>query len=136
MLRAIRRVLRPGGALAFLSIHPAPGLDAVERRRAIRAGPPGVALRSSHESLLASARFVDVEAYDVTAAYRETQHGWIRAYQRNQDGLRALFGDDEFDDRMHRRHRSLAAIDAGILRRSFYLATAGGGARGSTGDGT
>ena len=43
MLRACRRILRPGGRTAFFTIHPATGLTATQRRRASRDGPIAVA---------------------------------------------------------------------------------------------
>ncbi len=109
--------------MAYLSIHVAPGLDARSRRRASEAGPPSVATRTTHESLLASARFVDVEVHDLTAAYREVKLGWIDGFTEHEPEARALMGDAEFEERMHRRRRSLAAIDAGLLVRSLYVAT-------------
>ena len=40
VLRACRQLLRPGGRLAFTTIHASPDLDPIRRRRAHRAGPP------------------------------------------------------------------------------------------------
>ena len=90
VLRACRRVLQPGGRLAFLTIQPAAGLSPRQRRRANEIGPPHVAVRTSYQSLLRSAGFVDVEAADVTSAYRATQVAWIRAIDRREEAVRAV----------------------------------------------
>ncbi len=81
-------------------------------------------MRSTHERLLASARFGDVECIDVTDDYRDTQLGWMNGWLDNEPAVRVLLGDDDFDERLRRRRRTLAAIDEGLLKRSLYLATA------------
>lgn len=123
MLRANRRVLRPGGRLAFSTIHAAPGLDPRARRRAHAAGPPGVALRTSHRSLLASAGFVDVDEIDQTEDYHETQQAWLAGWERHQDEVRGIFGSEVFSDKTNDRRVTVAAIEGGLLRRSMYVAT-------------
>ena len=122
MLRACHRVLAPHGRLAFLAIQPTPGLAAPDRRRAHRAGPAGVAVRTSYESLLKTAGFVEIGAKDLTSEYRSTQAGWMEATARRADAVRAALGDVEYEERMANRHRSKAAIDAGLLSRFMYWA--------------
>ena len=65
-------VFRPGGRIAFYTIFVPPGLTGRDRRRASRAGPPAVAGSSAYRNLLRSARFVEVDEVDVTAAYLDT----------------------------------------------------------------
>ena len=122
MLRACRRALRPGGRLAFLTIQPTPGLDDAKRRRAHEVGPPGVAVATSYPSLLRSAGFGEIVATDLTAQYRSTQRAWIDASERYAAAMREAMGSDAFDDRVAGRHRTLRAIDDGILSRFRYTA--------------
>lgn len=122
MLRACRRILRPGGRLAFLTIQPTPGLGRARRRRANRAGPPGVAVRTSYPSLLTTAGFVDIEARDVTAEYRATQRAWMDTMDSRADALRVIMGDAAFDERVTARTETLRAIDVGLLSRFLYHA--------------
>ena len=82
MLRECRRVLRPDGVLAFHAIEAAAGLDLSTRRKAHRAGPPAVAVRTSYQSLLHTAGFRDVEVTDLTAEYLATVRRLVAARDR------------------------------------------------------
>ncbi len=122
MLRACRRILHPGGRLAFLTIQPTPGLDPARRRRANGVGPPAVAVPTSYESLLGTAGFAAITASDVTTEYEATQRRWIDATDRHEPAIRAATGDDAFDERLATRHRTLRAIRDGLLSRYLYTA--------------
>lgn len=123
MLRVCRRVLRPGGRLAFLTILPTPGLTSTARRRANLLGPVAVALRTSYPDLLKSAGFVDIGDDDLTESYRATLVRWIAATDRREAEIRAATGDELYDERAQNRERTLEAIDAGLLQRRLYSAT-------------
>lgn len=120
MLRASHRVLRPGGRIAFYTIHIPPGLSGRERRRGVLAGPPVVASSSTYPGLLRSARFADLVEVDVTAAYLDTARAWLRHGQRYAEQLATLEPPGVFADKLARRS---TAIEAGLLRRSLHLAT-------------
>lgn len=109
--------------MAFLTIQATPGLSPAERRRAHAAGPPAVAVRTSYPSLLRSAGFTHVVATDRTAEYRITQAAWIAATERRADAIRAIVGDQLYDERAQERAGTVAAIDAGLLARFLYTAT-------------
>ena len=123
MLRASRRALRPGGRLAFHTIELATGLSPTERRRALAAGPPAVALRTSYPSLLGSAGFSGVDATDLTDEYAATQRRLLDAMRHHDSALRDALGDDTVDDGLLRRRDTLDAISAGLLCRTQYVAT-------------
>ena len=78
VLRACHRLLRPGGRLAFTTIHVAADLDAARHRRAVRAGPWQVATRRPYPELVVQAGFGDVVDIDVTEDYARTQRAWLR----------------------------------------------------------
>ena len=122
MLRAQRRLLRPGGRLAALVIEIAPGLDAPARRRARAAGPVSVATSSTYASLLRSAGFVDIESIDQTDEYRTTAADWLRERQRHEQAYRRAIGDALYEERTSEGAVTVGAIDDGLLRRTLYLA--------------
>ncbi len=122
MLGACRRILRPGGRLAFLTIEPAPGLTDRDRRTAHRRGPPAVAVPTSYRSLLHTSGFSEVVTTDVTSDYRLTQQRWIDATARHEAGVRRLIGDEEYDERQRTRAETVQAIDDGLLLRTRYSA--------------
>ena len=123
MLRASRRVLRPGGRAAFHTIEVAPGLSAAKRRRASLIGPPGVAVRTTYPSLLRSAGFIEIDEVDVTTEYLATQRRWLAATLRHEEGLRSVLGDDAVHEGIERRQRTVDAIEEGLLTRTLYSAT-------------
>ncbi len=108
--------------MAFTVIEPTPGLSARDRRRAHRAGPVGVAVRTGYPSLLASARFRVIEAIDVTAEYAETQRLRAELFRREEAGLRAVFNDAEYEERRRNQRLARAAIEDGLLSRFIYSA--------------
>ncbi len=109
--------------MVFHTIQPVPGLPPLRRRHAHRHGPPGVALRTSYQSMLRTAGFVDVEARDDTDEYHATQRRWLDASQRHEAALRTAMGDDAYDERLATRHATLRAITDGLLARFRYSAT-------------
>lgn len=122
VLRACRQLLRPGGRMAFTTIHVSPGLDASRRRRAHRAGPAHVAARQPYRDLVARAGFVDLEDTDLTDEYGRTQQDWFDAAERHAGELRRLISDAEFEAAQADRRQTLEAIAGGLLRRSLFTA--------------
>ena len=122
MLRAARRVLRPGGRLGFTTIHIPPGLPPRSRRRAAQAGPPAVAATRDYPALLCAAGFHDIVEVDLTADYLTTARAWHRHTLSYQTELAALHPPGEIAERLARRRTAIAAIEAGLLRRSLFLA--------------
>ena len=90
MLRALNRLLRPGGRIAYTTIFVAPGLSAARRRRAQRSGPRAVATRSDQQGLLASTGFADIEMVDLTVEFASTARAWLAAWAANEQELTAL----------------------------------------------
>lgn len=121
MLRATRRLLRPGGRTAFLTILVAPDLPPSLHRQAVAAGP-SAATTPDLAAMVERAGFVAVRVDDVTADYLETARAWLAARERHRDDLRPLDPAD-YDERVGRGHAAIAAIEAGLLRRSLVTAT-------------
>ena len=122
MLRACRRVLKPGGRIAYFNIFIAEHLPDETRRRIAKAGNPSVYSRSEQLALLRSAGFVNIEATDVTPEYLRVQRAMYEASGRHARALRRVQGRDAFEERQRNRSRTLVGIEAGVLRRSLFVA--------------
>lgn len=122
VLRACRRVLRPGGKIAFFAVViPEDVTDEVTA--AVGEGLPGFAASdSSYPEMLAAAGFTAITEDDVTEAYRVTSARWQDVSFALGDELRAALGADLFEEKRANRARSLEAIRAGALGRRFYTA--------------
>jgi hypothetical protein len=81
-----------------------------------------VAVRTTYLSLLRSAGFIEVEAVDQTAEYLSTQHRWLAATLRHEEGLGSALGSDAVEEGIGRRRRTVNAIEEGLLLRTLYTA--------------
>ncbi len=115
---SIRTAAPARGRTAFYTIHPTPGLDPPQRRRAHRDGPVAV----TNRELLERAGFVDIEETDCTAAFIDTARAWVDQCDRHHDALADLLGVAELDQRQRERRIQLRAVEDGLLRRSLLVA--------------
>lgn len=122
MLRACRRLLRPGGRIAFFTITVAEDLPPTRHRRAVRDGPRAVASARPQAELLRRAGFDDVAETDVTDEYLRTSEALMTETERHLDQLRAP-DPATFDSRLGDQRRTLNAIREGLLRRSLLVAS-------------
>src|SRR3954465_13544833 len=116
----MHRLLRPGGRLAFTTIHLTPGLTPAQRRRGSVSGPPAVVGPDGHD-LLDRSGFDFVHAEDVTAEFLATATAWRATRLRRRHRLRAL-DPQAYDDRIATNTTEIDAVEAGLLRRSLYVA--------------
>ncbi|HZI45469.1 MAG TPA: hypothetical protein VFD53_09625 [Ilumatobacter sp.] len=121
MSRALARLLRAGGHMAFQTIHPTPGLNAAQRRRAHRSGPWAVASTRSPYELLDRAGLVDIHVIDQTEDFRNVAAAWIEQWNEHRDELVALYGETDFETRHGDSRNQLQAIDDGVLQRSMAV---------------
>src|SRR3954463_12196997 len=117
----MHRLLRPGGRLAFTTIHLSPGLTRAQRRRGSVSGPSAVVGPDARD-LLDRAGFDVVQAEDVTADFLATATAWRATRIRHRDLLRAL-DPQAYDDRIATNTTEIDAVEAGLLRRTLYVAT-------------
>ncbi len=123
MLRACRRLLRPGGRIAFYTIFIPQGLSEADYRRAARAGAPSVTSRRREQpDLLRSAGFAEIAETDVTDDFLRIARALLEARDRHASELRESEGESEFTKEQAERRARVAAIDGGLLRRSLFVA--------------
>jgi len=122
VLRACHRLLRPGGRLAFTTIHTPPGLAAEQMQRADALGPPTVAEPQDHVEMLRVAGFVEPEQIDVTNAYLGTARAWFREREAAAAELIGLEGEQAFRDRQLELRNRIAGPEERIIGRSILAA--------------
>ncbi len=109
--------------MAFFTILIPPGLSDSEYRRALRASSPGFsARRRDHAELLRTARFVNVHEIDVTADYLRVARAWLESRQRHAEELRKVDGEEAVAESLENNRTSVEAIEAGLHRRSLFVA--------------
>ncbi|MFT5978629.1 MAG: hypothetical protein ACI9AO_001482 [Ilumatobacter sp.] len=79
--------------------------------------------RTTYPGLLRSAGFNEIDKVDLTAEYLATQHRWLAATLRHEEGLRVALGDDAVGAGVERRRCTVNAIEEGLLLRTLYAAT-------------
>ena len=109
--------------MAFTTILVAPGLDATQHRRAVRAGPWQVFARRPYPALVDQAGFTDIVEVDVSEDYGRIQAAWLDANEARAEAVRRLISATEFQTAQADRRRARAAIEEGLLRRSLITAT-------------
>jgi hypothetical protein len=122
VLRAARRLLRPGGRLALATIELAPDAPLAARRRLRDQLPRAVAARRPYRQLLASAGFTGIGSRDVTPAYLRTARAWIEQTRLHLDALVTARGAASVSDSLATWEATVEAVTAGWLRRSLYWA--------------
>lgn len=124
MLRACRRLLKPGGRLAFYTIFATTGLSDRDYRRARRSGPNHLSTRRvEHHEMLTSAGLSLVDERDLTPQFLRTARGWYERRKKYERQLREADGDAYFEERQHDAIVQIRAIEDGLLRRALFVAT-------------
>jgi hypothetical protein len=123
VLRATRRLLRPGGRTAYFTIFVAPGLSKRDHRRAVRLGPRAVRSSKEQAELLQAAGFVRPEVIDVTKDFLETTRRWLSHALELEGGLRNSLGDAVFDEQQASRQEMITAVEEGLLCRALFVGT-------------
>ncbi len=124
VLNECRRVIRPGGNMAFSVISIAPDLSAADHARAVASGPPYVEAECGYPEMLAETRWHVSEQITASGDYEETGRRYIREVEARADEMIALLGEAEFDELIVRRNRNVDAVAEGIVRRDLFVAHA------------
>ena len=121
VLRACRRVLKPGGRIAFYTIYVAPGLSVPGYRRIMKFWPSASAGSRSLSEML-EAGFIGVRDTDVTKQYQKTSRAWVEGRRRRYDKLAQAMGEETLKGKIEEGKAILASIKDGLLRRSLLTA--------------
>jgi SAM-dependent methyltransferase len=124
VLQACRRVARDGARTVFTVIALAPSLANAERQIAIASGPTFVDVADDYAVLLGQSGWYLQERTDLTAVFLQSMRTELEGMQARADALAKVFGSGEFTERMKRRQATIAAVDAGFLRRELFVARA------------
>jgi hypothetical protein len=122
VLRASKRILRPGGRIAFYTIFIPPDLSEQDYRRAQFAGPSAVAFRRNHQEILRSVGFVEITETNATDDYLRIARALAEARERHAEDLRKAHGEAWLSQKQEQDRIKLAAIETGLLRRSLFVA--------------
>ena len=111
--------------MAGYVIHASAGLSAAGERRVAELVPMEVLADGSPLELAERAGFSIVTFDDVTDQFRTTSNAIVRARERHEAELRAVDGDEAYDDDQRRKAAVLTGIDEGLLVRSLISAVKG-----------
>jgi ubiquinone/menaquinone biosynthesis C-methylase UbiE len=125
VLQACRRVAREGARTVFTVIAPAASLTDAERQIAIKSGPPFVDVPADYAVLLSQSDWYLQERTDLTVEFLQSMRTDLEGMRARADALAEVLGLDELTARINHRQATIAAVDAGLLRRELFVARAG-----------
>jgi hypothetical protein len=96
-----------------------------ERRIAIASGPTFVDIPDDYADLLGQSGWRLQERTDLTTPFLQSMRTEFEGMQARADVLAEVLGADEFSERIKRRQATIAAVDAGLLRRELFVARTG-----------
>ena len=117
--------MRPDGRMAGYIIHTPAGLSLAGEQRVDELVPMDVLADGSPADLAKRAGFSIVTCDDVTDQFRTTSNAILRAREEHEAELRAVDGDEAYDDDQRRKVAVLTGIDEGLLERSLIAAVKG-----------
>jgi SAM-dependent methyltransferase len=123
MLEECRRVATDGANMLFSVIAVAPQLTDSDRDRAIDAGPPFVDAPNGYPQLLADCGWRVLQRIDATSEHRNSLNALVGAFATSS-ALADALGRDIVSDARQRRLEQIAVIDAGMMVREIFFATA------------
>ena len=96
------------------------GLGEKDRARAIDLGPPHVAPRTDYAEMLRLTGWATVEQRDLSARFLDSAKAYRKIDRASEVELVALLGTEDYQLRMEKGAKNIAAITEGILRRDLY----------------
>ncbi len=122
VLAECRRVVRPGGWMAFSVIHVPPGLSAAEHAEAVDTAPEFVETDASYPEMLAETGWEILERDDLTAAFRANCLRKIATEESLRAELEPLSSAADFDARQARMRRRITVLERRHMRRELFVA--------------
>jgi len=126
VLAECRRVIGDAATMIFTVISVTPGLGREDHDRAMAAGPPFKADSRLYPELMAQTGWRSMETIDLTAQYARSVRQMLDEEEARTAALVGLLGEAEVADKRTRRLRTLAALQAGLLRRDLYVSNPAG----------
>jgi len=111
--------------MAGYVIHAPAGLSAAGEQRLTELVPMEVLADGSPVELAERAGFSVVACDDVTDEFRTTCDAIVRARERHEAELRAVDGDEVYDDDQRRKAAVFTGINEGLLERSLIAVVKG-----------
>jgi len=121
VLRECHRVLKPGRLLVGYVTHTPPGLAEEGLARAGDLGPSFIEGSEDPRAQAEGVGFEVVEMLDVTARFRETALAWLVGLKEREQDLREELGDEDYEHELEQKGCIVEGIDAGVLRRAFWV---------------
>ena len=117
--------MRPDGHMAGYIVHTPAGLSAAAAQRVEELVPMDALADGSLAELAERAGFSVVTCDDVTDQFRIICDAILHARERHEAELRAVDGDEVYDDDQRRKVAVLTGIDEGLLERSLIAVIKG-----------
>ena len=124
VLSECRRVVRPGGRMAFTVLEVMPGLSPLDHGRGVEGGPEYVESDDPYTDLLTETGWSSVGDRDLTDEFGAMAERLHVARETRRDRLVELLGRDRVEEMLDRNQRRIASVEEGLLRRCMYLAEA------------
>ena len=120
VLEACRQVIHANGKMIFTVISIAPGLTATDYALAAESGPPFIDADMAYLDMLDQTGWKIINYEDLTGDYHSGIGRMVDQLEIHAEDLKALDGEEEFSDELARRHATLKALKAGLLRRELF----------------
>lgn len=125
VLAECRRVIRPGGRMAFSVISIPPGLSPEDHAQAVETAPEFTESEPGYPELIAATGWTIRTHHDLTAAFTANCREKLRAEAGLRAELEPLTTAAEFDARHARMRRRIAVLERGHLRRELFVVDSG-----------
>jgi SAM-dependent methyltransferase len=122
VLRGCRRVAREGARTVFTVIAPAPSLADSERQLAIASGPPFVDVSDDYAVLLGQSGWSLQVRTDLTGEFLQSMRTDLEGMRARANALAKVLGLSELTERIKHRQATIAAVEAGLLKRELFVA--------------
>ena len=122
VLKACRRVVRPGGKMVFSVILVSPELSAADYEQAVAGGPAFVETAVSYPTMLRRAGWEITHHVDLTPAFLLSVGRMLQLEEARAEEIEQVMGETRAAEQFARRRASLHALERGLLRRELFCA--------------